>query len=60
MAEYVQYPKNAVIHKVLKNLSLEKALLIEPHACYRKYCQWYAENKRDDSQYVQPGNTETY
>jgi L-iditol 2-dehydrogenase len=33
MAEYVQYSKNAVIHKVPKDLSLEKALLIEPYGC---------------------------
>ncbi|MDR3172302.1 MAG: alcohol dehydrogenase catalytic domain-containing protein [Treponema sp.] len=33
MAEYVRYPKNAVLHKVPKDLSLEKALLIEPYAC---------------------------
>jgi L-iditol 2-dehydrogenase len=33
MAEYVKYPKTAVIHKVPKDLALEKALLIEPYAC---------------------------
>jgi L-iditol 2-dehydrogenase len=37
MAEYVRYPKNAVIHKVPKSMSLEKALLIEPYAC-SKHC----------------------
>jgi L-iditol 2-dehydrogenase len=33
MAEYVRYTKNAVLHKVPKDLPLEKALLIEPYAC---------------------------
>jgi L-iditol 2-dehydrogenase len=33
MAEYVRYTKNAIVHKVPKDLSLEKALLIEPYAC---------------------------
>ncbi len=33
MAEYVRYPRNAVIHRVPDDLSLEKALLIEPYAC---------------------------
>ncbi|MDR1898774.1 MAG: alcohol dehydrogenase catalytic domain-containing protein [Treponema sp.] len=33
MAEYVRYSKNAVVHKVPKDMSLEKALLIEPYAC---------------------------
>jgi L-iditol 2-dehydrogenase len=33
MAEYVRYPKNAVIHKVPCDMPLEKALLIEPYAC---------------------------
>lgn len=33
MAEYVRYPKTAVIHKVPKDISLEKALLIEPYGC---------------------------
>lgn len=33
MAEYVRYPKNAVIHKVPKDMPLEKALLIEPYGC---------------------------
>ena len=33
MAEYVRYPKNAVIHKVPKDLALEKAMLIEPYGC---------------------------
>ncbi len=33
MAEYVRYKKNAVIHKVPKNMPLEDALLIEPYGC---------------------------
>jgi L-iditol 2-dehydrogenase len=33
MAEYVRYPKTAVIHKVPKNMPLEDALLIEPYGC---------------------------
>lgn len=33
MAEYVRYPKNAVISKVPKDMTLEKALLIEPYGC---------------------------
>jgi L-iditol 2-dehydrogenase len=33
MAEYVRFPKNAVIHRVPKDLPLEKALLIEPYGC---------------------------
>ncbi len=37
MAEYVRYPKNAVIHKVPHDMSLEDALLIEPYAC-AKHC----------------------
>lgn len=37
MAEYVKLPKEAVIHKVPKNMKLEDALLIEPYAC-SKHC----------------------
>lgn len=37
MAEYVRYPKTAVLHKVPEDLSVEKALLIEPYAC-SKHC----------------------
>lgn len=33
MAEYVRYPKNAVISKVPEDMPLEKALLIEPYGC---------------------------
>lgn len=37
MAEYVRYPKTAVIHKVPKSMKLEDALLIEPYGC-SKHC----------------------
>lgn len=33
MAEYVRFDKNAVIHKVPKDMKLEDALLIEPYSC---------------------------
>ena len=33
MAEYVRYPKGAVLHRVPKDMPLEKALLIEPYGC---------------------------
>lgn len=33
MAEYVRYPKGAVMHKVPRDMPLEKALLIEPYGC---------------------------
>lgn len=33
MAEYVLFPKTALLHKVPKNIPLESALLIEPYAC---------------------------
>ena len=33
MAEYVRYPKTAVLHRVPEDLPLEKALLIEPYSC---------------------------
>lgn len=33
MAEYVRYPKNTILHKVPKSMSLEDALLIEPYGC---------------------------
>lgn len=37
MAEYVRYPKNAVLHKVPQDMPLSQALLIEPFAC-AKHC----------------------
>lgn len=33
MAEYVRYPKTAVISKIPEEMPLEKALLIEPYGC---------------------------
>lgn len=33
MAEYVRYPKTAVIHDVPEDMPLKKALLIEPYGC---------------------------
>lgn len=33
MAEYVRYPKTAVVHKVPENMKLTDALLIEPYGC---------------------------
>ncbi|MEI8201042.1 MAG: alcohol dehydrogenase catalytic domain-containing protein [Eubacteriales bacterium] len=33
MAEYVRFPKTAVIHKVPEDMPLDQALLIEPYAC---------------------------
>ena len=47
MAEYVRYPKTAVLHKVPEEMSLEKALLIEPFAC-SKHCVDRAQIKSDD------------
>lgn len=47
MAEYVRYPKNTVLHKVPKDLPLEKALLIEPYAC-SKHCIDRAQIHNDD------------
>lgn len=47
MAEYVRYPKTAVLHKVPEDMPLEKALLIEPFAC-SKHCVDRAQIKSDD------------
>lgn len=33
MAEYVRFPKTAVVHRVPKEMLIEDALLIEPYAC---------------------------
>ncbi|MDR2468388.1 MAG: alcohol dehydrogenase catalytic domain-containing protein [Spirochaetaceae bacterium] len=33
MAEYVRYSKTCLVHRVPKDLALDKALLIEPYAC---------------------------
>jgi len=37
MAPFMKFPKNAVNHKVSKEIPLEKAILIEPYAC-SKHC----------------------
>ena len=47
MAEYVRYPKTAVIHRVPEDLPLEKALLIEPYAC-SKHCVDRAQITNED------------
>ena len=47
MAEYVRYPKMAVLHKVPKNMPLARALLIEPFSC-SKHCVDRAQIKSDD------------
>lgn len=33
MAEYVRFPKNAVVHRVPEEMTLEQALMIEPYSC---------------------------
>lgn len=33
MAEYVRYPKTAIIHRIPDSMPVEKALLVEPYAC---------------------------
>jgi len=47
MAEYVRYPKTAVIHKVPRDMPLEKALLIEPFSC-SKHCVDRAQITNED------------
>lgn len=47
MAEYVRYPKNSVIHKVPKDMPVEKALLIEPYSC-SKHCVDRAQIRNED------------
>jgi threonine dehydrogenase-like Zn-dependent dehydrogenase len=47
MAEYVRYPKTAVLHKVPQDLALEQALLIEPYAC-SKHCVDRAQITNED------------
>ncbi|HBC27009.1 MAG TPA: erythritol/L-threitol dehydrogenase [Ruminococcaceae bacterium] len=47
MAEYVRYPKTAVIHRVPEDMPLEKALLIEPYSC-SKHCIDRAQIGCDD------------
>ena len=47
MAEYVRYPKTAVLHKVPDDMPVEKALLIEPYAC-SKHCVDRAQITNED------------
>ena len=47
MAEYVRYPKTAVIHKVPDDMKLEDALLIEPYGC-AKHCIDRAQTGSED------------
>ena len=47
MAEYVRYPKTAVISRVPEDLPLEKALLIEPYGC-SKHAVDRAQIKNED------------
>lgn len=47
MAEYVRYPKTAVIHKVPESMKLKDALLIEPYSC-SKHCIDRAQIRNDD------------
>ena len=47
MAEYVRYPKTAVVHRVPEDLPLSKALLIEPYAC-SKHCVDRAQITNED------------
>lgn len=47
MAEYVKYPKTAVVHRVPDDMELEKALLIEPYSC-SKHCVDRAQITNDD------------
>lgn len=47
MAEYVRLPKNAVIHKVPKEMPITDALLIEPYAC-SKHCVDRAQIECED------------
>ena len=47
MAEYVRYPKNAVLYKVPDELPTEKAVLIEPYSC-SKHCVDRAQITNED------------
>ena len=47
MAEYVRYPKNAVIARVPEEMSIEDALLIEPYGC-SKHCVDRAQITNED------------
>lgn len=47
MAEYVRYPKNAVLSRVPEKMSIEDALLIEPYGC-SKHCVDRAQITNED------------
>ena len=47
MAEYVRYPKTAVVHKLLDSMTLEEALLVEPYSC-SKHCVDRAQITNED------------
>lgn len=47
MAEYVRYPKTAVLHHVPEEMDLKDALLIEPYSC-SKHCIDRAQITNDD------------
>lgn len=47
MAEYVRYPKTAVIHKLPEDMPIEKALLVEPYSC-SKHCVDRAQITNED------------
>lgn len=47
MAEYVRYPKTAILHRVPDDMPLDKALLIEPYAC-SKHCVDRAQITNED------------
>lgn len=47
MAEYVRYPKNAVISRVPEEMTMEEALLIEPYGC-SKHCVDRAQITNED------------
>ncbi len=47
MAEYVRYPKTAVVHKLPDSMTLEEALLVEPYSC-SKHCVDRAQITNED------------
>lgn len=47
MAEYMVLPKGSVIHKIPKEIPLEKALLVEPYSC-SKHCVDRANIQAED------------
>ncbi len=47
MAEYVRYPKTAVLHRVPETMKLEDAVLIEPYSC-SKHCIDRAQITNED------------